>query len=113
MTCQADVLHTARRALTQRLAGMAWARAQVLMRRSKNNPLLLGDAGVGKTALVEGLAQLLASDQAPPGCVCVCVREENIGPTCLCRCCTRCWGVPQEERLWLWSAMPCECKQRH
>ncbi|MEZ6317721.1 MAG: hypothetical protein R3B49_03055 [Phycisphaerales bacterium] len=30
---------------------------QVLCRRTKNNPVLLGEAGVGKTAIVEGLAQ--------------------------------------------------------
>ena len=30
---------------------------QVLSRRTKNNPVLIGDAGVGKTAIVEGLAQ--------------------------------------------------------
>jgi ATP-dependent Clp protease ATP-binding subunit ClpC len=34
---------------------------QVLARRQKNNPLILGDPGVGKTAVVEGLAQLIAS----------------------------------------------------
>jgi len=38
---------------------------QILSRRSKNNPLLLGDPGVGKTAVAEGLAQLIASDQVP------------------------------------------------
>lgn len=31
---------------------------QILCRRQKNNPLLLGEPGVGKTAVVEGLAQL-------------------------------------------------------
>ncbi|MCL1880307.1 MAG: ATP-dependent Clp protease ATP-binding subunit [Actinomycetia bacterium] len=38
---------------------------QILSRRSKNNPLLLGDPGVGKTAIAEGLAQLIASEQVP------------------------------------------------
>jgi len=38
---------------------------EVLCRRRKNNPVFVGEAGVGKTALVEGLAQHLLSDQAP------------------------------------------------
>ncbi len=38
---------------------------QVLSRRRKNNPLFVGDAGVGKTALAEGLALLMAGDDAP------------------------------------------------
>ena len=33
---------------------------QILLRRTKNNPVLIGDPGVGKTAVAEGLAQLLA-----------------------------------------------------
>ena len=38
---------------------------QVLSRRTKNNPVLIGDAGVGKTAIVEGLAQKVAADDVP------------------------------------------------
>lgn len=38
---------------------------EVLCRRNKNNPLLVGDPGVGKTAIVEGLALKLSSDQVP------------------------------------------------
>ncbi|SET29036.1 ATP-dependent Clp protease ATP-binding subunit ClpA [Thalassotalea agarivorans] len=38
---------------------------QVLSRRRKNNPLYVGEAGVGKTAIAEGLANLIVSDEAP------------------------------------------------
>ncbi len=38
---------------------------QVLSRRRKNNPLYVGEAGVGKTAIAEGLANLLVSDKVP------------------------------------------------
>jgi ATP-dependent Clp protease ATP-binding subunit ClpB len=39
---------------------------QILLRRTKNNPCLIGDPGVGKTAIVEGIAQAAASPLAPP-----------------------------------------------
>ena len=38
---------------------------QILCRRTKNNPVLLGEAGVGKTAIVEGLAQAIADETVP------------------------------------------------
>src|SRR3982074_475585 len=38
---------------------------EVLTRRKKNNPVLIGEPGVGKTAIVEGLAQLIANRQGP------------------------------------------------
>ena len=38
---------------------------EILARRTKNNPVLIGEAGVGKTAIVEGLAQAVAADEVP------------------------------------------------
>src|SRR5690606_11090405 len=38
---------------------------EILSRRKKNNPVLIGEAGVGKTAIVEGQAQLIASGDCP------------------------------------------------
>lgn len=39
---------------------------EILSRKNKNNPLLLGEPGVGKTACIEGLAQIISSSKCPP-----------------------------------------------
>ena len=44
---------------------------QILCRRRKNNPLLVGEAGVGKTAIAEGLAKIIVEKNVPePLCKC-------------------------------------------
>jgi type VI secretion system protein VasG len=52
---------------------------QILMRRRQNNPILAGEAGVGKTAVVEGFAQRLAKGDVPPSLQGVTLRALDIG----------------------------------
>ncbi|OAM90611.1 type VI secretion system ATPase TssH [Termitidicoccus mucosus] len=51
----------------------------ILMRRRQNNPILTGEAGVGKTAVVEGFAQRIASGDVPPQFKDVSLRSLDIG----------------------------------
>ena len=51
----------------------------ILMRRRQNNPILTGEAGVGKTAVVEGFAQRIARDDVPPALRDVSLRTLDIG----------------------------------
>jgi type VI secretion system protein VasG len=52
---------------------------QILMRRRQNNPILAGEAGVGKTAIVEGFAQRIAKGDVPPALQGVSLRALDIG----------------------------------
>ncbi|MBM4077559.1 MAG: type VI secretion system ATPase TssH, partial [Planctomycetes bacterium] len=51
----------------------------ILMRRRQNNPILTGEAGVGKTAVVEGFAQRIAAKDVPPPLQNVTVRSLDLG----------------------------------
>jgi type VI secretion system protein VasG len=51
----------------------------ILMRRRQNNPILTGEAGVGKTAVVEGFAQRIAKGDVPPALKDVSVRTLDLG----------------------------------
>ncbi len=52
---------------------------RILVRRTKNNPVLIGDAGVGKTAIVEGLAQSIVSDDVPENLIGKRIVELDLG----------------------------------
>lgn len=52
---------------------------EILLRRRQNNPILAGDAGVGKTAIVEGLAQRIADGEAPEPLAGVSIRSLDLG----------------------------------
>jgi ATP-dependent Clp protease ATP-binding subunit ClpC len=52
---------------------------RILVRRTKNNPVLIGDAGVGKTAIVEGLAQRIVSDDVPENLIGKRIIELDLG----------------------------------
>lgn len=66
--CQ-DLTHAARTGRLDPVIGRGQqiqSVVEILMRRRQNNPILTGEAGVGKTAVVEGFAQWVAQDQVPP-----------------------------------------------
>jgi type VI secretion system protein VasG len=52
---------------------------QILLRRRQNNPILTGEAGVGKTAVVEGFAQRIAAGDVPPALKDVSLRSLDLG----------------------------------
>ena len=65
-----DLTERARRGELDPVIGRAQEEARIisiLLRRTKNNPCLVGEAGVGKTAIVESLAARVASGKVPPG----------------------------------------------
>tara|TARA_Y100000310_G_scaffold293325_1_gene322835 strand:- start:25 stop:2472 length:2448 start_codon:yes stop_codon:yes gene_type:complete len=53
--------------------------AEILCRRNKNNPILLGEAGVGKSALVEALAQKIVEHEAPDFLLTKCIFSLDLG----------------------------------
>lgn len=81
-----DLTHDAERGLLDPLVGrqdVLERVLQILLRRTKNNPCLIGDPGVGKTQIAEGVAQLIVSDKCPralKGCSLVAL---DVGKPCI------------------------------
>ena len=74
---------------------------QVLARKRKNNPILLGEPGVGKTAIAEGLARAIVSGEEPsnPNCILkpyngACHQPDTTLPMRKLHCCCKTWICP-------------------